>query len=179
MKWFFSSVLMGVLLAPFSVVAPGPPVTEALVPEDFVVGYKWVAGSMPPPHHFEYRIQIRATGEGEMVLWPDYPGVGTPEWKESFVLPAHQISQLYQFLSDRGLLATRWSERDQPPVGGSYDWIEITVNGRQLKTPPFVVSSQEERLEACYSAIRDLVPKAVREELQRKRERYAKEYEGR
>lgn len=150
------------------------PTTDVTVPADFELTYQWVAGSMPPPYHYEYMIRLTAAGQGEMVLWPDYPGTGTPEWHEKFTLTATQVGELYQTLSVQGIFTRKWVARLMPPVGGSYDWLEVTANGHKVKTPSFVLPALEKPAEAAYASIRDSVPQSIRDGLQAKRDAYVK-----
>ena len=41
-------------------------------PADFNVIYEWQEGSLPPPYHYEYTITIKADGQGQIVMIPDY-----------------------------------------------------------------------------------------------------------
>ena len=63
-------------------------------PEDFTLQYDWCAGSMPPPYHYEYTIRIGPDLQGEIVFHPDYPGLGAPEWIESFDVAEESLDVL-------------------------------------------------------------------------------------
>src|SRR5687768_17207155 len=45
----------------------------AAYPADLRVEYDWRAGTMPPPHHYEYTVSIGPGTQGKVVFWPDYP----------------------------------------------------------------------------------------------------------
>lgn len=147
-------------------------------PDDFTLRYEWRAGSLPPPYHYEYTISVGPDGGGVIVMVPNYPGEGVPEWREEFTLTRAELDGLYQLLTEQGLLSERWREEDQPPVGGSYAWVVVTAGGRQVELPSFVEAGQRPRAEAMYAAIEALVPQATRADLEARRATYVQENGG-
>ncbi len=53
-------------------------------PSDFKLQYKWIAGALPPPYHYEYEILVGAIGDFRLTFRPDYPSHGPAVWTEWF-----------------------------------------------------------------------------------------------
>src|SRR5690242_15643215 len=64
-------------------------------PADFTASYHWAEGSLPPPFHYEYTIDVAADGTVTLTYVPDYPNEGVPEWVETVSLDAAQLDALY------------------------------------------------------------------------------------
>ncbi|HMP41352.1 MAG TPA: hypothetical protein PKA05_13295, partial [Roseiflexaceae bacterium] len=75
-------------------------------PADFALVYQWREGSLPPPYHYEYDIELQPSGLGEIRMRPDYPADGVPLWIESFSLSDSQLDSLYQVFVTQGALTT-------------------------------------------------------------------------
>jgi hypothetical protein len=145
-------------------------------PDDFLIEYEWVEGSLPPPYHYEYTIRIGSSGMGEVEMIPDYPSDQTPVWVEELSIEEVDLDQLYRRMVEKGIFPQDWRARDDPPVGGSSEWLSVTANGREFEIPAYVVSSQELAVSEIYTTIRSLVPQAIWEKLNTQREQYVKEY---
>jgi len=141
---------------------------------DFTIQYDWCAGSMPPPHHYEYTIHIGPGLEGEIVFHPDYPGQGTPEWTEPFGVAEESLNALYALVKEQ-VLSREWVKVEDGTVGGSLEWMSGTVDGRRFRIPSRV--EEEEALEPVYAAIKALVPDVVWAKLRAQREQYERDYE--
>jgi hypothetical protein len=146
--------------------ADGPP------PADFSLRYDWREGSLPPPYHYEYTITLAADGSGLMTMTPDYPGEGVPVWEEPFSVSPDELDRLHDLLIEQGLLRERWRAEDDPPVGGSYAWLEVTRDGRTIEIPPFPIDGQRERAATIFAAVEAAVPQAIRDDLARRRAEY-------
>ena len=47
---------------------------DEAVPADFHLVYNWAEGSLPPPYHYAYVIEVEADGAGVIRMTADYPG---------------------------------------------------------------------------------------------------------
>lgn len=156
---------------------PTPMPDTSTRPADFALDYEWRAGSMPPPHHSEYSLQIQSDGSGQIVFSPDYPGEGIPVWTEPFTLDAAKLDALYQTLHENGLFTTTWEARENPPVGGDYDWMSVTATGQQVNVGPFVIESQVAAYEAMANAVEATVPDDIWIKLREQRQEYEDNYQ--
>ena len=145
-------------------------------PRDFGVSYRWQAGSLPPPYHFEYTITIEPRGHGEVVMIPDYPAETVPRWTESFTLSGKELDKLYRVMVDNGVFLQKWRRLDRQPVGGSRQALTVTANGKRIVIEDRLVSNQETMAETIYSAVTSSVPKAIWDKLSAQRERYMQEH---
>ncbi len=145
-------------------------------PRDFGVSYRWQAGSMPPPYHFEYTITIEARGHGEVVMIPDYPAETVPRWTESFTLSGQELDKLYRVMVNNDLFLQKWRRLDRQPVGGSRQALTVTASGKRIVIEDRLVSNQETMAETMYSAVTSSVPKAIWDKLSAQRERYMQEH---
>lgn len=169
---FRLSILL--LVLPFLISACSSVSIPAEMPSDFAVSYYWSEGSLPPPYHNEYDIQILADGQGTIVYRPDYEGSG-PEWTESFTVSEEARQAIYDMMSDAEVLTKSWAEDDDPPVGGSYSWMDVTADGETIEVPSFPQDATG--LEAIYDAIEDLVPDEIWESLNSQQQDYVDSYE--
>lgn len=152
--------------------ACGADAAAGLPPDDFSIRYDWSEGSLPPPYHYEYTITLAADGSGLMVMIPDYPGPDVPVWEEPFSVPPEELDRLHDLMIEQGLIHERWSERDDPPVGGSSASLEVTRSGEMIEIPAFPVDGQAERAAAIFAAVEAIVPQAVRDDLEQRRAAY-------
>jgi hypothetical protein len=154
-----------------------PPLDMDTRPADFSFEYNWSEGSLPPPYHYEYLIRLQPVGQGQVVFWPDYPGfAGVPEWVESFSPDSDQLDQLYQIMVDQGLFTEAWKAQDDPPVGGSSEWMAVTAHGQNIEIPAFVLPEQAAAVSEIYTALRSLVPQAIWDKLEKQRQEYVEGY---
>lgn len=148
----------------------------ATAPDDLLITYEWREGSLPPPYHYEYSIVLRADGNGEVTMVPDYPGEGVPVWSEPFSVERASLDQMYATMVEQGLLSQRWSAEDSPPVGGSSEDMSVVAGGRTITIPSFLPSAQQARAEAIYAALRAVVPQAIFDDLEARRAAYEAEH---
>lgn len=146
-------------------------------PDDFHVEYHWSAGTMPPPHHYEYTITIEPSGLGKMVLIPDYPRDEVPRWTEPFTIEPEALDALYNVMVENGLFTRTWRQKDDPPVGGSAQWMVVVADGRHVEVKTYPVVAQEAAAEEIYSAVRGLVPSEVWKRLHALRDEYRRNWE--
>jgi len=145
-------------------------------PDDFHVTYKWQEGSLPPPYHYEYTIIISPTGQGQIVMIPDYSMNEPPTWTETFTASVEEMDTLYSTLVANGLLTRRWRAQDSPPVGGSSQSVTVLVRERQIVIPSFVLPAHESSAAAIYAAIEAFVPQEIWNKLDAQREQYVQKH---
>jgi hypothetical protein len=145
-------------------------------PADFNVAYDWREGSLPPPYHYEYTIMIKPDGQGQIVMIPDYPSSTTPTWTETFTVTPTALDRFYRLLVDNGLFAQGWQAEQNPPVGGSYDSLDVTAHGRQVSIPSFVIPAQRAAADDISKAIRALVPQDAWDKLDTQRKQYVTDF---
>src|SRR5688572_13639386 len=106
-------------------------------PDDFTVTYTSSNGTLPPPHHYEYGIEIGPDGQGMVTLIPDYRGPDVPQWREAFSLPPGAMDRLFEAFAAAGLFTTEWREAEDIPVGGGSEYLEVTAAGRRIEVPSY------------------------------------------
>jgi hypothetical protein len=146
-------------------------------PSEFIFEYHWQAGSMPPPYHYEYSVEINAKGEGTIHFSPDYPGVGSPHWTRYFTLPREELNTLYQDLDRSGAFSGKWKSADNHIVGGSLEWMSATVDGEVSSIPSTRTADSDHRASAIFKQIRSVIPPLIMNELIKLREKYEQDYE--
>ncbi len=145
-------------------------------PADFNVQYNWVEGTVPPPYHYEYTVTVDAKGQGQVVMIPGYgPGEGVPTWTEPFQVQPADLDAFFKLLRDKGMFSTGWKARNDPPVGGSSDWLQVTADGKVYSIPSYVVAGQAQAAEEICAAARALAPQAVWDKLEAQREEFVQQ----
>lgn len=133
--------------------------------------YEWREGSLPPPHHYEYRLEVSGD-EGRIELSPDYPGEGRPMWVEPFMVDPELVARIVARMDEEGLLRTGWGDESNPsPVGGSVDWLDLDLDGRRYTIPSWIARGNEKAREILVE-VRSLVPEPLWDELMRRRRQY-------
>ena len=146
------------------------------MPQDFRIRYEWQAGSLPPPYHYEYTIQIGPAPEGEVEFRPDYSFNDPPVWTERFDVAEQDLTRLHELMADKGIFSKRWQPSEQVLVGGGAQWAEISANGKQYIIPSQLDPELTEKMGEMYEAIRALVPEATWKKLKVKHKDYEREY---
>jgi len=128
------------------------------LPVDFQVEYHWREGTVPPPHHYEYRIKLDASGHGEILFHPDYPSERPPEWREAFAVSLQELDRLFRQIVDQEIIGRQWEPIPdvEAPVGGELESLEVVVNAQRHHIPSSILDAS--RVEAMYGYIRSLVP---------------------
>lgn len=150
--------------------------TQAKRPGDFSVHYGWAEGSLPPPYHYEYGVDIKPDGRGQITFVPDYPSASAPKWVESFTVTEAKLDGLYRLLAERGLFTTKWTQTDSPPTGAPFRSLAVTAGGKTFEVSDYLTSQQEPAAGAMYEAIEALVPGDIRASLQSRRQKYVQEH---
>lgn len=138
---------------------------------DIKLHYEWHEGSLPPPHHYEYRLDVR-DGDGRIEFSPDYPAESHPLWVEPFVVDPEFVEKIVDRLGRDELLRSEWEPELEPSVvGGSVEWLELTLDGSRYTIPSHVLRENEKAREIA-AEIRSLVPEPLWDELMRRRRGY-------
>lgn len=141
-------------------------------PSDLNIYYEWHEGSMPPPDHFSYAIQITAAGKGTIIFRPDYPGDKTPEWTEIFFVQEKEIRALLILLKRHGLFNRHWREKEDYEVGDSWKILRVKANGKKYGIPARPDVRDTKGIQDIYKFIQNLVPDKIWGKLTHKREEY-------
>jgi guanosine-3',5'-bis(diphosphate) 3'-pyrophosphohydrolase len=155
--------------------AENSPPLGATLPSDFYLEYAWREGTVPPPYHYEYRITLEASGNGEVLFRPDYPSEQPPEWRESFTVSFEELQGLYRRIVEEGILGRQWEPipDEEARIGGELESMEIVENARAHQIPSSIVDAS--RVEPVYQRIRSMVPETIWQSLMRRREAYIRE----
>ena len=155
----------------------GPAADE--MPADFVADYSWIEGSVPPPFHYEYTIEIRADGASQITMIPDYPGSDVPEWTVPLDIGDSGLASVWRAVVDNGVFTRSWDEDPMPPVGGSSARVLVTADGTTVSIPRFLDSSADTAAaDRIYRTIEQRVPPEVWDDLLGRRQAYEDAYEG-
>jgi hypothetical protein len=168
-------VAVGLALAACSGLG-GSPTPVSAHPADFALEYHWQEGSVPPPHHYEYFIRLGPGPRGEIVFVPDYDFRNPPAWTEPLAVTEADLTDLYRLLVEQGVFTRQWQALDPPPVGGSFDSLEVTAEGRQVSIPGLLIEDEEASIAKVYEAIRALVPQATWDKLYALQAEYQQAY---
>jgi len=147
----------------------GKPVT---LPVDFELIYEWHAGTMPPPHHFEYTIRVISDGRGAINYFPSYDN--TSVWTESLAVSKDTLEKVYRLMAKTGVTTKAWPEAKRHPIGGSTQWLNVVANRKTVMIPAF--PEKPGGLQEVYDAIKRLVPQTVWDKFSGLREEYIKNY---
>jgi hypothetical protein len=147
----------------------GKPVT---IPKDFELIYEWHAGTMPPPHHYEYTIRVVADGRGAVNYFPSYDT--TPVWTESLAVSKSALENVYRLMTKAGVTTKAWPEAKQHPIGGETQWLNVVANRKTVMIPAF--PRDPGNIQEVYDAIKSLVPQPVWDKLSGLREEYIRNY---
>ena len=129
---------------------------------------------MPPPYHYEYSIYLGPGPEGKIVFYPDYPMDKPPVWTETFRVDDKALDELYASIIEKELFNRRWTEIEDPPVGGSLEWLEVVTHEDHMVVPSAI--NESETVNSVYSMIRSLVPVSIWSKLMRRRKQYETGY---
>ena len=143
-------------------------------PEDFRIQYWWREGSVPPPYHYEYSVYLGPGSKGKIDFYPDYPIDKPPIWTETFSVADKALDKLYNLIIKKELFNKRWTEIEDPPVGGSLEWLKVVAHEYHIMVPSAINESQV--VNDIYSMIRSLVPRWIWSKLIRQRDQYQREY---
>jgi len=144
------------------------------IPQDFQLRYEFVSGSVPPPYHYEYVVNIDAKGNGTIIYKPDYAFGNIPNWNEQFIVSADKLELFWKLLEKNKYFKKNWKVPERNPVGGSLVYMEVTANGKKVEISPF--TTEKELAEEFRKSAIELVPQNVMDSLAAKRDKYIDEY---
>ena len=75
---------------------------------------------------------------------------------------------------EKGLFNRRWNVIEDPPAGGSLEWLEVVAHEDHIMVPSAINESQI--VNNVYTVIRSLVPKRIWSRLMRQYNEYQREY---
>ena len=139
-------------------------------PIDFSIQYKWCEGTVPPPYYYEYTIWLGPGSRGRIDFLPDYPMHNPPVWTEPFDVEAEALDRLYALMVEKGVFKRSWTEIDDGRIGGSLEWMRVTVAGKKFTVPSVI--EEAGIVKDIYSAIKALVPESIWAKLRAQREQY-------
>lgn len=138
------------------------------IPDDFGVEYSWYEGSVAPPYHYEFDIDLARDGTGTIRYRPDYGS--DPEWAETFAVTEEDLEYVYSVMFDAGVFSRSWLEDPEPPVGGSVAGMTVTAAGETHEIPlDLAAASDREAMVVVYGAIEELVPLDVWRDMEERR----------
>jgi hypothetical protein len=143
-------------------------------PDDFSIHHSWREGSLPPPYHYEYSIYLGPKAEGKIVFYPNYPTDDPPAWQERFNVDNKAFDELYTLMKEKQLFTRSWNEIEDPPVGSSLEWMEVTAGGTRIIVPSAIKESNI--IDGIYVTIRSLVPRKIWAKLMRQYDKYQRKY---
>ena len=143
-------------------------------PKDFSIQYWWREGSLPPPNHYEYSIHLGPGFKGKIIFYPDYLMDKPPVWTETFNVDDKALDKLYELIVEKELFNKRWTEIEDPPVGGSLEWLEVVAHENHTIVPSAINESPV--VNDVYSMISSLVPRQIWTKLTHQHDQYQREY---
>lgn len=144
-------------------------------PADFSITYSWQEGSVAPEYYSEYEITIGPGNEGVIRYTPTRPAEGVPVWKRTFPLTQADLDDLHDLAVTDDAFRTEWDRRDEILVGGPSESASIVADGRRYEIPWDLTDAELTSIAGLYPAITSLVPDAVWDELEAKRDAFIAE----
>ena len=139
--------------------------------------YTYQAGSMPPPHHFEYKIEIGPNAAGKITFMPDYNFDNVPVWVEKFMISTETLERLIDIANSTGLFELDWKTYEESAIGGSQEWMEWAEESRQIKVPARLSPKNDDQIAPLYTVIRQIVPEDIWNSLWGRQRQYQDNYD--
>lgn len=169
-----TTVLAAALLALLAGCGDGGDDTTT-TPADFAISVDHADGSVPPPHHAVWRLEVDDTGQGVLAYTPGYPGPDVPTWRAEFDVAATAVDDLYAALRRHDLLGELEPTSDEP-VGGPVETATVTADGKTNEIPAFTDGGAP--LAPLAREIHALVPVRVWRDFEERRDAYAERRYG-
>lgn len=117
-------------------------------------------GSLPPPYHFHYRVEIDTDGRAELAYTRGYEG---PPRTAGYTVAADTLKSLERQARALVAVKARFAEADSKPrpVGGATTHARVVLDGEVVDFPTTFNQPHAEALAAFYREIRDSVPAAA------------------
>jgi hypothetical protein len=161
---------------PTSTAVPSGGILIRQRPTDFQTRYDWSAGSVPPPLHYSYTINLGPGQKGEILFTPDYATNDPPTWQEAFGVDEGKLETLYTLMAEQKVFTADW-EASKPArrlTGGRSESLKGIANGNEFAVPYWGAAFVRE----VYNSILALVPKPVWDKLNGQRDLYIKAQGG-
>lgn len=128
--------------------------------------YEWVAGTMPPPHH--YRFAIRGATDpgarGEVVFVPGYAFESPPRWVSDFDIAPAAAAALVRVLDEQAAWTRGWQAPEDGrsrAVGGSQRTLRLSRGGQVTSVPADLSPVDRAAFDVIESAVRAMVPEML------------------
>lgn len=129
------------------------------------------SATVPPPNHYEYRIEVRPDG-GQLIYRPGYGMEQPPSWVFDFPLDAAAVAALEGLQAELQLFERAWRESAEQTVGGALTWLVAERLGQHRNLPARLEPADQAALAPLLEQIRQLVPESVWTQVQQRRAQY-------
>jgi hypothetical protein len=146
--------------------------------------YHYQTGSIPPPHYFQYDLNINYEGTSTLVYYPGYNADTT--WVYNFKIKEEDIKILNDSIVSSKVLSEPILSMPEHkhPIGGSMQNLTIILPqdpGLDQKPPSLVLPffpqpEYKDALDNLYSTIKSLIPQSIWDEINQRKEEYEKNY---
>jgi hypothetical protein len=144
-------------------------------PADFAIAYHWSRGSVPPPYHYEYSIEVAPSGRGKMVMQPGYDE--HERWPVEFDVSPEELDRIYRLMVRNDLFTANWTRKSGPQrSGGTSQTLDVEAGGRGFAVPSDLAADLRDRADAICEAVRKLVPKEVWDSLVSRHDKYERNH---
>ncbi len=140
---------------------------------DLLIEFSYAAGTMPPPHHYSYTLNIDINGRGLIEYIPDYDFDGVPVWSYSFVLADESLAAVKNGVETILKITDRIKRVEKRTVGGSLKSAVIYSEQGVIKIQSDIESNPV--VDEFYSSIKGAIPDEINERIKADRENYIKE----
>ncbi len=143
---------------------------RSMLPNDFAFTYEWIAGSVPPPHHYEYTIMVHDDGTGRILFWPDYPTNTIPAWEVHFHPSLSARILLYNWLHAAGMFTRAQNTPRHSAIGGETGTLSVRADEKEAHVAVYLLPDDERTI--VHRVICAVVPDMVWEDLHARRKTY-------
>jgi hypothetical protein len=145
------------------------------VPDDFGGTLTYRNGTVPPPYHYEWTLEV--TGTDAVIRWrPGYDDSVEP-WVTTVPLGAAGREKLYAGLRNAGAFSDFDDETDEGLAGGSTGRIMFTVAERKYESSLGHNKDSGRLLGDLHDAVTAAIPESVWQEFDRKQTEWGKTVE--
>ncbi len=116
----------------------------------FEIIYHWTEGSVPPPYHYDYSVEIQEDRTGIVSYRPDYDLEGVPVWNRYFTIPHDLFSRLHDLLESDGFYKLCWKQALKIIVGGSQEWCDGIIENNEFHIPAGLTREDADKARPLY-----------------------------
>jgi hypothetical protein len=131
----------------------------------FTITYEWHSSSVPPPHHWQYRIRTSSRGTVDIVMVPGYPDSydDLPRWRAKFVPTEEQLSALGKLIDGDDYFPKNFYRESMAisPPGSTFCTIHVEKADGSIPAEGEIPCGGSDRLTAAGVEKRDRIVKAV------------------